>query len=119
MDKRKSVILSTLLGLVLPFGNIWGPLLVRCDREEQRKYRRAIVWSELAITVVSFIMGVGIIVVWMKDIVQMNEPKPINSTFLMCLFFGFSGRIICIRKYLVLTFEKGITEPTLQGTSST
>ena len=94
MDKRKSVILSTLLGSVLPFGNIWGPLLVRCDKDEQRKYRRAIVWSELAITVVSFIMGVGVIVVWMKDIVQMNEPKPINSTFLMCLFFGFSGLVV-------------------------
>ena len=94
MDKRKSVILSTLLGLVLPFGNIWGPFLVRCDRKEQRKYRRSIVWSELAITVVSFIIGVGVIVVWMKDIVQMNDPKPINSMILMCLFFGFSGLVV-------------------------
>lgn len=94
MDKRISVLLSTLLGLILPFGNIWGPLLVRCDRKEQRKYRRSIVWSELAITVVSFIIGVGVIVVWMKDIVQMNDPKPINSMILMYLFFGFSGLVV-------------------------
>ena len=94
MDRRIIILLSTLLGLVLPFGNIWGPFLVRCDIEEQRKYRRSIVWLELAITIVSFIIGIGIIVVWMKDIVQMNDPKPINSMFLMCLFFGFSGLVV-------------------------
>ena len=94
MDKRKSVILSTLLGLVLPFGNIWGPFLVRCDKDEQRKYRRFIVWSESIITFFFYIVVIGGTVVWMKDIVQMNDPKPINSYYLMCLFFGYHGLII-------------------------
>ena len=114
MDRRIIIILSTLLGLVLPFGNIWGPFLVRCDDDGYRKYRRIIVWLELAITIVSFIIGIGVIVVWMKDIVQMNDPKPINSMFLMCLFFGFSGLVVlfALGNIMLLYLKKAIKKTT-------
>ena len=35
--------LLSLLGLVLPFGNIWGPLIAAAESLEQKKFRRNLI----------------------------------------------------------------------------
>ncbi|MCF0235439.1 MAG: hypothetical protein HUK09_01755 [Bacteroidaceae bacterium] len=40
--------LSTLLGIVLPFGNFWGPFLVRPKSERHFRFRKRLMLAALA-----------------------------------------------------------------------
>jgi hypothetical protein len=78
--KRKCFILaSTLLGMILPFGNIWGPFLVRCDKN-LKKYRKYVVCYEIVATIVFYIVGT---ILWVKELALLSKNMPLNNTYLI------------------------------------
>lgn len=61
MKRKQKILLSTLLGIILPLGNIIGPLMVKCENSEQRLYRHYVLKSEIIITSLSYVIGVAIL----------------------------------------------------------
>lgn len=63
MNASAKVSLLTLLGLVLPLGNIWGPFLIKVghDRYAYRLRRRLLV-IEVLLTVVCFVVSIATLV---------------------------------------------------------
>lgn len=60
MDVKKKISLMTLIGLILPLGNIWGPYLIKIPQKTQYyKFRRNLVFFELFLTLVSFILAIA------------------------------------------------------------
>lgn len=59
MDARRKISLLTLLGVVLPFGHIWGPFLVRVPKESRvRGFRFKLALFEILLTVISFAVSI-------------------------------------------------------------
>lgn len=52
--------LTTLLGLVLPFGNIWGPFLVTAPDATARAYRKKLVIAGVVVTLLGLIISLAI-----------------------------------------------------------
>ena len=46
MKPTVKMILWTLLGLILPFGALWGPFLVKTKSEQERRYRSRLLIAE-------------------------------------------------------------------------
>lgn len=60
MAVNKRISLLTLLGLILPLGNIWGPYLIKIPQKTQYyKFRRNLVFFEFFLTLVSFIFAIA------------------------------------------------------------
>ncbi|MDE6577775.1 MAG: hypothetical protein K2J82_00805 [Muribaculaceae bacterium] len=58
MSINKKVSLLTLLGLILPLGNIWGMFLVRIPKDSQSyRFRRKLLIIESVLTIVTFIVA--------------------------------------------------------------
>ena len=60
MIASKKISLLTLIGIIIPFGNIWGPYLVRKFPKNSyiSKFRFRLVIFEILLTVVSFLISV-------------------------------------------------------------
>lgn len=59
MDARRKISLLTLLGVVLPFGHIWGPFLMRVPKESRvRGFRFKLVLFEILLTVIFFAISI-------------------------------------------------------------
>lgn len=60
MAINKKISLLTLLGLILPFGNIWGPYLIKIPQNTQSyKFRRNLIFFELFLSLASFIFAIA------------------------------------------------------------
>lgn len=59
MGSHKKIVLLTLLGLILPLGNIWGPFLIRIPKSSQSyKFRKKLITFETILTSGSFILAI-------------------------------------------------------------
>lgn len=60
MTTNRKISLLTLLGLILPFGNIWGPLLLRIPKNSPSHiFRRKLIIFELILTLGSFTAAIA------------------------------------------------------------
>lgn len=58
MTLKKKMSLWTLAGLVLPFGNVWGPYLTRLPEDtDDRSFRSKLVLFELCFTLIFLAVG--------------------------------------------------------------
>jgi len=56
---HKKIACLTLLGLLIPLGNIWGPLLIRISKESQTyRFRRNVILFEICLTLASYIPAI-------------------------------------------------------------
>ena len=63
MKQLKRISLFTLLGLILPLGNIWGPLLVNVSRgSKEAIFRDRLICLECMITIICFVISIAILV---------------------------------------------------------
>ncbi len=67
MKPTVKMILWTLLGLILPFGALWGPFLVKTKSEEERRFRSRLLIAE----VVVWVLGV-LSLVFLKELSSSN-----------------------------------------------
>ena len=103
MKRKQKILFSTLLGLVLPLGNIIGPLLVKCEDLEQRLYRRYVVKSEIVITSMYYILGVALV---LKVHFFSEVHGSISDTWRWGLFFGFWAMILLFALINALLLRK-------------
>ncbi len=63
MNASAKVSLLTLLGLVLPLGNIWGPFLIKVGHDGYAyRLRRRLLLIEVILTVVCFVISIATLV---------------------------------------------------------
>ena len=53
MGKKTKILLMTLIGLVLPLGQVYGPLFVKVVDPEDKKFRKKIVWLEFIVALLA------------------------------------------------------------------
>ena len=71
----KNISLITLIGLILPFGNIWGPFLVSVPKDSTGdRFRRRLVMLEILFTFIFFTIAIVLMV------------KSMNADFNVSLF---------------------------------
>lgn len=61
------MLLLTLIGLAIPFGNVIGLYFIRCSTLPELKFRKSLTIIETLITVISMAIPVGLLVAGMKD----------------------------------------------------
>ncbi|WP_028897769.1 hypothetical protein [Prevotella sp. HUN102] len=76
MTIRNKIILSTLLGFVLPLGSAWGPLLITPD-EKNRKFRKRVALYGLCATVFSLL---AFSYFWYQQIERLENDLPLDTT---------------------------------------
>lgn len=74
---RIRIILFTLFGLILPLGNVWGPLLANCQTDDLRRYRNKMIAYGAAFCVASITFGIYF---WLKAMPQIEAGQPFYST---------------------------------------
>ena len=73
MKPTVKMILLTLLGLILPFGAIWGPFLVKTESEQERRFRSRLLIAE----VVVWVLGVlPLVFFWYSFMQQLSSSQP-------------------------------------------
>ena len=62
MVLSKKISLLTLLGLILPFGNIWGPFIIKVPKgSKESDFRHLLIAFQTILTVISFAISIGLI----------------------------------------------------------
>lgn len=60
MDVNRKISLLTLIGLILPFGNVWGSCLVKVPHNSgSYKFRRKLMTFEFCLTLVFLIISIA------------------------------------------------------------
>ena len=63
MNIYQKISLLSLLGLIIPFGNVWGPALVRIrDNYQLYSYRKRLIIFELLVTLITYAIAISLIV---------------------------------------------------------
>ena len=90
MSTNKKISLLTLLGLILPLGNIWGPYIIRIHNDIQSyQFRKNLVIFEFFLSLVAFILAVAF------------SLKGINSGF-NPNFFTVSACIVAVQDIIII-----------------
>lgn len=69
MSQKRKMLLLTLLGLVIPFANIFAPAFVKALNGDDTHFRSQLLKAELIITIIGIVIGVAGWLEFMKDIV--------------------------------------------------
>lgn len=78
MSQKRKMLLLTLLGLVIPFANIFAPAFVSSLTGDDSHFRSRLLKAELVATIVGIIVGAAGWLEFMKDIVP-GEVLPVVS----------------------------------------
>lgn len=70
------MLLLSLLGIVLPFGSLWGPFLCKCELESDRKFRTLLVWLGIANILLSFVISTVLILPEFQKIAEGQFATP-------------------------------------------
>ena len=90
MSTNKKISLLTLLGLILPLGNIWGPYIIRIHNDIQSyQFRKKLVIFEFFLSLVTFLLAIAF------------SLKGINSGF-NPNFFTVSAYIVAIQDIIII-----------------
>ena len=73
MKPTEKMILLTLLGLILPFGAIWGPFLVKIKSEQERRFRSRLLIAEVVVWVLGML---PLVFFWYSYMQQISSSKP-------------------------------------------
>ena len=73
MKPTVKMILLTLLGLILPFGAIWGPFLVKTKSEEERRFRSRLLIAEVVVWVLGML---PLVFFWYSYMQQLPSSNP-------------------------------------------
>ena len=73
MKPTVKMILLTLLGLILPFGAIWGPFLVKTKSEEERRFRSRLLIAEVVVWVLGML---PLVFFWYSFMQQLSSSNP-------------------------------------------
>lgn len=73
MKPTVKMILWTLLGLILPFGAIWGPLLVKTKSEQERRFRSRLLIAEVVVWVLGML---PLVFFWYSFMQQLSSSNP-------------------------------------------
>ena len=73
MKPTVKMILLTLLGLILPFGAIWGPFLVKIKSEQERRFRSRLLIAEVVVWVLGML---PLVFFWYSYMQQISSSKP-------------------------------------------
>lgn len=79
MSQKRKMLLLTLLGLVIPFANIFAPAFVSSLTGDDAHFRSRLLKAELIATIVGVIAGAAGWLEFMKDIVP-GEALPAVSS---------------------------------------
>lgn len=105
MEKKQLILLFTLIGIIIPFGNVFGPAFVKCNQADDIRFRRNVVRIEAILSVVAYALG---ILVWL-DIFKTNlvAGTPIDcSNFYVMLILPISVLLIAIGGLIYLKGHK-------------
>lgn len=98
MKAEKNMALLILLGLVLPFGNIWGPLIAAAESLEQKKFRRNLIICQSILAVAAWATGIIMISRSMDALTEEIDTAG------MRLGIAISGCILAIGTILLSLF---------------
>lgn len=73
MKPTVKMILLTLLGLILPFGAIWGPFLVKTKSEQDRRFRSRLIIAEVVVWVLGML---PLVFFWYSFMQQLPSSNP-------------------------------------------
>ena len=73
MKPTVKMILWTLLGLILPFGAIWGPFLVKTESEQERRFRSRLLIAEVVVWVLGML---PLVFFWYSFMQQLSSSQP-------------------------------------------
>lgn len=73
MKPTVKMILWTLLGLILPFGAIWGPLLVKTESKQERRFRSRLLIAEVVVWVLGML---PLVFFWYSFMQQLSSSNP-------------------------------------------
>lgn len=63
MSLSQKISLATLVGLILPFGNIWGPLIIKIPKNSSEvKFRHRLIILETFISFIFFTLSIVLLV---------------------------------------------------------
>ncbi len=76
MTLSKKISLLTLLGVILPFGNIWGPFIIKVPKgSNESDFRHILIAFETILTFISFAISIGLIAEAMVSEYYISEIK--------------------------------------------
>lgn len=73
MKPTVKMILLTLLGLILPFGAIWGSFLVKTKSEQERRFRSRLLLAEVVVWVLGML---PLVYFWYSFMQQLSSSQP-------------------------------------------
>lgn len=105
MNILKKIPFLTLLGLVFPLGNIWGPYLVRVNNGSyEAGMRRKLVIFESLLTLVTLVVAISIMV---RSVNQEPDMVPDVDVMMKALYvFLVQGIVILVASVILTCCEK-------------
>lgn len=82
---KRNMSLLSLLGLFLPFGNLWGPFLCSCKEEDDRRFRTKLV----VLGTINIVLSLGVNAALLLPIFQRiaaGEAQPPTISWALCLY---------------------------------
>lgn len=73
MGKKTKILLMTLIGLVLPLGQVYGPLFVKVVEPEDKKFRKSVVWLELIVALLAMVYIINSMVSVFQENIQSGD----------------------------------------------
>lgn len=89
MNKKIKIkmVAATLLGLVLPFGALWGPYLISAKTEICRTFRKHLFWIELAaMLIVGGISAITSASALTKALLEAENKGTVSESFMYVFF---------------------------------
>lgn len=103
MNKFSSLSLLTLLGLALPFGNIWGPLLMKVPfGSPERRFRTRLIRVETVMTFIAYIIAIAMLLVNKNGL---TDPEQISTS--LVVFLALDASIITFALGLAYMMKNG------------
>lgn len=100
--KKINLLASTLLGLILPLGNVWGPYLYKVKDRTLRIYRRELVIFGASVYLVCFFIGA---LLWMyRDETNSLIPSFYGGykAYLLLLYYTLTIVHFLFRLFLII-----------------
>lgn len=105
MKKKRLILLFTLIGIIIPLGNVIGPAFVKCNQADDLNFKHKIIRIEAILSIVSYLLG---IIVWL-DIFRTNlatgTPIDYEKLYVM-LILPISILLIAIGGFIYLRVHK-------------
>lgn len=92
--KKMAILLTTLIGLFVPTGNVWGPYIVSINDDPLlKKYRFRVAIYGICVLILGFASGV---VCWLKQIDNLSNQQGLHSSWVSIPLYVWGGLMLLL-----------------------